>query len=359
MLNDVRPAAILSQRRTEDAISSSTAARICLDDLPSLALASERPSLRATPRRSTDLAYVIYTSGSTGAPKGVEVSHGSLTNFLFAMRQQFGVTSKDAVLAVTTISFDIAMLELLLPLFCGGRVVIASREQVGVGAELARLLRSQKISLMQATPTTWRLLLAADWAGSPKLKVLCGGEAWTEDLAEALLARCGSVWNMYGPTETTIWSAVRRINPGDQVLIGGPIANTQFYVLGPNRELAPTDMPGELYIGGGGWRAGIVPGPTSPTRGSSSIRSVAAVRIDCIKPETACAVSRMATSSSWDVWMVRSRFEASGLNSTKSRRFCVRMLASRMWWSLCMMAKSAEKSLLRIASERRGPPRRR
>ena len=173
-------------------------------------------------------------------------------NFLYAMRQQFGVASNDAVLAVTTISFDIAMLELLLPLICGGRVVIASREQVGAGAELIRLLRTQRISLMQATPTTWRLLLAAHWAGSPKLKVLCGGEAWTEDLAEALLERCGSLWNMYGPTETAIWSAVRRIHPGDPVLIGGPIANTQFYVLSANRELEPTDMPGELYIGGAG-----------------------------------------------------------------------------------------------------------
>ena len=253
MLNDVRPAAILSQRRTEDAISPSAAARICLDDLPSLALASERRDPRATPRRPADLAYVIYTSGSTGAPKGVEVSHGSLTNFLFAMRQQFGVTSKDAVLAVTTISFDIAMLELLSAAFLRRlewSSPVGSRSASGRNSLVS--FATQKISLMQATPTTWRLLLAADWAGSPKLKVLCGGEAWTEDLAEALLARCRSVWNMYGPTETTIWSAVRQINPGDQVLIGGPIANTQFYVLGPNRELAPTDMPGELYIGGAG-----------------------------------------------------------------------------------------------------------
>jgi amino acid adenylation domain-containing protein len=252
MLNDVGPAAILTQRRTEDAIPPSAAPRICLDDLPRLARESGRNGDATRQRRPTDLAYVIYTSGSTGAPKGVEVSHQSLMNFLYAMRLQFGVTSKDAMLAVTTISFDIAMLELLLPLLCGGRVVIASREQVGAGAELIRLLRTQKISLMQATPTTWRLLLAANWTGSPKLKALCGGEAWTEDLAEALLARCGSLWNMYGPTETTIWSAVRRINPGDQVLIGGPIANTQFYVLGSNRELEPTDMPGELYIGGAG-----------------------------------------------------------------------------------------------------------
>ena len=252
MVSDARPVAILVQNRTEHTIPASPAQRINLDDLPRSGRESNRKSEQESQRRSTDLAYVIYTSGSTGAPKGVEVSHKSLMNFLFAMRQQFGVTPNDALLAVTTISFDIAMLELLLPLLCGARVVVAGRDQVGDAAELIMILREQKISLMQATPTTWRLLLAAQWAGSANLTALCGGEAWTEDLAEALLARCRSVWNMYGPTETTIWSAVRRIRSGDRVLIGGPIANTQFYVLGANRELEAADIPGELYIGGFG-----------------------------------------------------------------------------------------------------------
>jgi surfactin family lipopeptide synthetase A len=252
MLNDARPVAILVQKRTEQAIPDSAAARICLDDLPRSGRDSERNSEPERQKHANELAYVIYTSGSTGVPKGVEVSQKSLMNFLYAMRQQFGVTSDDALLAVTTISFDIAMLELLLPLLCGGRVVLAGREQVGDAAELMLLLREQKISLMQATPITWRLLLEAQWTGSTDLKILCGGEAWTEDLAEALLVRCSSLWNMYGPTETTIWSAVKRIEPGDRVLIGGPIANTQFYVLGANRELVPADIPGELYIGGAG-----------------------------------------------------------------------------------------------------------
>jgi amino acid adenylation domain-containing protein len=252
MVNDVRPVAILTQKRTEDAIPSSGTPRILLDDLPRSRRGDAPRDALGGQRRSTDLAYVIYTSGSTGSPKGVEISHRSLMNLLYAMRQQFGVTPNEAVLAVTTISFDIAMLELLLPLVCGGRVVLASREQAADAAELILLLREQKISMMQATPATWRLLLAAGWTGSAGLKVLCGGEAWSEDLAKSLLTRCASLWNMYGPTETTIWSAVRRIEPGDRVLIGRPIANTRFYVLGSNGEPEPTDMPGELFIGGTG-----------------------------------------------------------------------------------------------------------
>jgi amino acid adenylation domain-containing protein len=250
MVKDASPVAILTQKRTDDVIPSFAGTRICLDDLPRARKETGGGSTRE--RRPTNLAYVIYTSGSTGSPKGVEVSHRSLMNFLYSMRQQLDVTPNDAVLAVTTISFDIAMLELLLPLVCGGRVVLASQQQAADAAELILLLREQKISLMQATPTTWRLLLATHWTGDIRLKILCGGEPWSEDLAGALLSRCGSLWNMYGPTETTIWSAARRIEPGDRVMIGPPIANTQFFVLGPNSEPQPTDIPGELYIGGTG-----------------------------------------------------------------------------------------------------------
>ena len=256
MVSDVCPAAILTQKRTEQAIPPSPAKRICLDDLPPLRQKSARIGSPRSQRSPTDLAYVIYTSGSTGSPKGVEVSHRSILNLLYAMQQQLGLTSKDALLAVTTISFDIAILELLLPLVCGGRVVLASREQTTDAAELIALLREHRISVMQATPTTWRLLLEAQWSGSANLKILCGGEPWSEDLAELLLARCGSLWNMYGPTETTVWSAVRRIEPGDRVLLGRPIANTQFYVLGPHGEPEAMDMPGELYIGGAGLARG-------------------------------------------------------------------------------------------------------
>lgn len=195
ILNDARAAAILTRRRAGEAIFSAALPLVCLDDplegRPENAIGSNS----ARRRRPTDLAYVIYTSGSTGAPKGVEVSHRSLMNFLFAMRRQLGVANKDVVLAVTTISFDIAVLELLLPLFCGARVVIASREQAATGAKLVRLLRTEKISLMQATPTTWRLLLAADWPGSSNLQALCGGNRgrriWPKPCRGGV-ARCGT-----------------------------------------------------------------------------------------------------------------------------------------------------------------------
>jgi amino acid adenylation domain-containing protein len=256
MVEDAKPVSILMQKRTDGAIPPSAATRLYLDDLPRSASGSGNGTAPGKPRRPTDLAYVIYTSGSTGSPKGVEISHRALMNFLNAMRKELAVTSEDALLAVTTISFDIAMLELLLPLLSGGRIVLASREQATDAAELILLLREQNISVMQATPTTWRLLLAAQWAGDARLKILCGGEPWSEDLADALHSRCGSLWNMYGPTETTIWSAAKRIMPGERVLIGQPIANTQFYVLGPNSEPQPTDMPGELYISGAGLARG-------------------------------------------------------------------------------------------------------
>jgi amino acid adenylation domain-containing protein len=256
MLRDASPVAILTQKRTADAISNYVGARICLDDLPPSDRKDANSKLPTREKRSTDLAYVIYTSGSTGSPKGVEVSHRSLTNFLNSMRQQLGVTPNVAVLAVTTISFDIAIMELLLPLVCGGRVVLASPKQAADATELVQLLQEEKISMMQATPTTWRLLLDAGWGGNTGLTILCGGEPWSEDLARPLLARCDALWNMYGPTETTIWSAARKILPGDKVLIGPPIANTQFLVLGPNNEPQPTYLPGELIIGGTGTARG-------------------------------------------------------------------------------------------------------
>lgn len=249
MVKDASPVVVLTHRPADEILPSSTKTRIYLDDLPE---ADQSFVPESTERLPTDLAYVIYTSGSTGLPKGVEIPHQALTNFLCSMRDLLDVTPNDAVLAITTISFDIAILELLLPLVCGGRVVLASRDQASDAAELMRLMREEKISLMQATPTTWRLLLEAQWTGDRSLKILCGGEAWSEDLAGALLSRCGSLWNMYGPTETTIWSAARQISRGDRVLIGPPIANTQFMVLGPNGQPQPRYIPGELCIGGTG-----------------------------------------------------------------------------------------------------------
>ena len=203
------------------------------------------------------LAYVIYTSGSTGVPKGVEISHRALVNFLWSMQRQPGLSPQDKLLAVTTLSFDIAGLELLLPLTVGAEVVIASREARRDGRALLQLIETAGITVMQATPTTWKLMLNAGWARSPNLKVLCGGEELTRDLANELVPRTASVWNMYGPTETTIWSTCERVLAGEgPVSIGKPIANTLLYVLDTQGRPAPLGVPGELYIGGDGLARG-------------------------------------------------------------------------------------------------------
>ena len=208
----------------------------------------------------SSLAYLIYTSGSTGTPKGVAIRHASLTNLLSAMAQAPGMTARDTLLAVTTPAFDIAALELFLPLTVGGTLVIASQDTVRDPHKLAAQLEQHDITLMQATPATWRLLLESGWAGKANLKLLCGGEALDVSLAQKLL-ECGQeLWNLYGPTETTIWSAALQIESSmlqDGIVpIGKPIANTQFYVLDSQQNPVPVGVPGELHIGGIGLSSG-------------------------------------------------------------------------------------------------------
>jgi amino acid adenylation domain-containing protein len=201
---------------------------------------------------SSDLAYIIYTSGSTGRPKGVEISHGALANFLGAMRREPGITPSDKLAAVTTLSFDIAALELYLPLVAGAEVVLVPRDVAVDGNRLVQLIDSHGITMLQATPATWRLLIEAGWRGRTDFRALTGGEALPPELADALLDRAGEVWNMYGPTETTVWSTVARVRRGEPITIGRPIANTRVYVLGAERQLMPVGMAGELWIGGRG-----------------------------------------------------------------------------------------------------------
>ncbi len=232
-----------------------------------------------------NLAYVIYTSGSTGRPKGVQIIHRAVVNFLLTMQQEPGLSPDDVLLAVTTLSFDIAVLELLLPLITGARVVIASREVASDGVLLGAALRSSGATVMQATPATWRMLIDAGWDGSDGLVALCGGEALPWDLAQALLGRCRALWNMYGPTETTIWSAVSQVRAEDGgTHVGHPIANTQLYVLDEMRQPVPVGVAGELYIGGDGLARGyfqrpdltaerFVPDPFSATPGARMYRT--------------------------------------------------------------------------------------
>lgn len=208
---------------------------------------------------SEELSYVIYTSGSTGKPKGVQITHKAVVNFLHSMQEKPGLTPDDIIVSVTTISFDISVLELFLPIVTGAKLIIASKAASSDGNLLLRLLDEKNASVMQATPATWRLMIESGWESSPNLKMLCGGEALPLELANQMLERGCSLWNMYGPTETTIWSAVKKIEPGsDAVLIGPPIANTQFYILDKKMNPVPINVPGELLIGGDGLAKGYL-----------------------------------------------------------------------------------------------------
>lgn len=214
------------------------------------AASSEAPHTTVLP---DDLAYVIYTSGSTGTPKGVEVQHGALTNFLCSMAHLPGLDRNDVLLAVTTISFDIAALELFLPLVTGAQVIIGDPREVTDGYALLERMKTCGVTVMQATPTLWAILLEAGFKSSTGLKMLCGGEPLNRTLADRLLAGGGTLWNMYGPTETTIWSAVAPVKPdGNPITIGKPIANTRLYVLDSRRQPVPAGIPGELWIAGDG-----------------------------------------------------------------------------------------------------------
>lgn len=210
----------------------------------------------------SDPAYVIYTSGSTGKPKGVVVPHAALVNFLYSMRRKPGLAQSDVLAAITTISFDIAGLELFLPLIVGARVELVPREIAGDGAALMERLKFSRTTVLQATPATWRLLLDAGWVGGPGFRALCGGEGMSRELADALLERTGEVWNLYGPTETTVWSTVERVTRGSgSVSIGRPIDNTQVYVLNEAGDPLPAGVAGELWIGGLGVASGYLGRP--------------------------------------------------------------------------------------------------
>jgi len=215
--------------------------------------------LNASPQ---NLAYVLYTSGSTGRPKGVEIPHSALMNFVLSMQHEPGFTAGDVMLAVSSVSFDIAGLEFYVPLASGGTVVIASREEARDPVRLITRMRNSRCNVMQATPATWQALIDVGWQGSPDLRVLCGGESLSRSLAQALLARCAELWNMYGPTETTIWSAIHRVTSADgPIPCGRPIANTQLFVLDRHLNLVPPGIIGELYIGGLGLARGYLHRP--------------------------------------------------------------------------------------------------
>ncbi len=222
-----------------------------------------RDALAASPE---SIAYVIYTSGSTGRPKGVQVPHRAVSNFIVGMQHEPGMHADDRLLAVTTLSFDIAVLELMLPLSVGARVVLADRESAGDAHALVSLLADRQCNVMQATPATWRLLLDSGWKGSQGFRALCGGEPLPPDLAAQLLPCCDSLWNLYGPTETTVWSTCMRVQSPleggtPDIHIGGPIANTRIWILDEQGEPCPRGVPGEICIGGEGVTLGYLGRP--------------------------------------------------------------------------------------------------
>jgi amino acid adenylation domain-containing protein len=263
MFEDCRPRVVLTEASLEPLWQKlGLDTQVFYLDRDWLSLYQESTKNPASNVTTKNLAYVIYTSGSTGRPKGVELMHHSVVNFMASMKGTPGISERDTLLAVTTISFDIAALELFLPLTVGARIVLLSRASARVPLALIKAIEQNGITIVQMAPTTWRLLVEAGWQGKGDLKALCGGEALSLDLAERLTALVPQVWNMYGPTETTIWSTIHLVRQGaEPVPIGRPIANTQIYILDSDLRPVAPGQTGELYIGGDGLARGYLNKP--------------------------------------------------------------------------------------------------
>jgi amino acid adenylation domain-containing protein len=247
------------QERIEYMLSDSKPKLLITEELlPKLLKHSDvsRPEL---PVDLNNTVYVIYTSGSTGQPKGVQVSHGSLTNLALVMNEKFNLSNIDKLLAVTSWSFDVAASEIFAPLVAGATIYLADEKEVKDGLLLKNILQAKNITMMQATPSTWRMLLASGWVGNKNLRVNCGGEAFPLDLAQTLIPTCREVWNMYGPTETTVLSSCKKLTLDMEfVTIGKSMKNTFYYILDEKLSMKPVGSIGELYIGGLGVAKGYI-----------------------------------------------------------------------------------------------------
>ncbi|MET8582265.1 amino acid adenylation domain-containing protein [Streptomyces collinus] len=262
ILADSRPRVVISDSGLRDRLSELTTGA----SAPHVVLIDEEYGddvSSADPQRVTgaDLAYVIYTSGSTGNPKGVMVPHRALTNFLCAMARRPGLTAADRMLAVTTHSFDIAALELFLPLVTGAGCHLCDAATARDPERLRELIGAVRPTVMQATPSTWTMLFHSGWANEERVRVLCGGEALPEPLRERFAGLGCEAWNLFGPTETTVWSTAGRIEPHRRVTIGRPIDNTQIHILDERGRLVPAGVPGELCIAGDGLALGYLNKP--------------------------------------------------------------------------------------------------
>ncbi|MBL8150694.1 MAG: amino acid adenylation domain-containing protein, partial [Blastocatellia bacterium] len=259
MMADAEVSAVIAQKSTEHVLfadSQQTIPVVLIDQDWSKISVCSLSNEEIADSSKAKLAYVIYTSGSTGKPKGVMIGHQALCNFLYSMSVEPGFTSEDRILAVTTYCFDIAVLELLLPLLQGGESVICASEKAK-NPDLLRLeIERVRPTIMQATPATWTMLFHSGWRNERKIKILCGGEALPTQLKDLLVADGGEVWNMFGPTETTVWSTVSRVFPNKPVTIGYPIANTEIHIVDKNMNLVPIGVAGELCIAGDGLAEG-------------------------------------------------------------------------------------------------------
>jgi amino acid adenylation domain-containing protein len=260
MLENSEAPLLVTQASLKQHLPASHAKVVLIDsDWTEIAEQSDKnPTLAHKPENR---AYVIYTSGSTGKPKGVEIPHAAVVNFLTTMAKQPGMAAGDRLLAVTTLCFDIAGLEMYLPLTQGASLEILSREVAADGNQLLAKLKTSGATMMQATPATWRMLLEAGWGGDRGLKILIGGEAVSQKLAGQLVERSASVWNVYGPTETTIWSTLSQLHRDATVTIGRPIGNTEIFILDKVLQPVPIGIAGELHIGGDGLARGYLKRP--------------------------------------------------------------------------------------------------
>jgi amino acid adenylation domain-containing protein len=251
ILHETKVPVLLTLRRHQKDLHVSDAQIFCVDGEPGTL---QNLPLQPLPKIQSGMrAYVIFTSGSSGVPKGVEVAHGSVVNLLNSARELLEIGPQDRLFAITTLAFDISVLELLLPLISGGTVIIGSKDAAANSNLLMDQLSSSRATVLQATPVTFRMLLDRGFQPTPGFKMLCGGEAWTTAMAERLLAQGARLWNMYGPTETTVWSSITEIKRSEpRVVIGPPIANTRFYVVDERLQPVPAGTHGELLIGGAG-----------------------------------------------------------------------------------------------------------
>ncbi len=259
ILEDGNPVVLITERKLLENLPETSAKNIFIEETS--AYQDESPDNPAFAVNPDMVAYLIYTSGSTGKPKGVQIQHRALVNFIHSMARQPGITAKDVWLAVTTISFDIAGLEMYLPIISGAKIFVASQETSMNPDLLIQKIEEHGATILQATPVTFRMLNSAEWKGAKDLKILCGGEAMPKELAYDLVGKCGELWNMYGPTETTVWSTVEKVAVDENdrtgyINLGKPIDNTFIYVLNTEFQPVPIGYPGELFIGGDGLAKG-------------------------------------------------------------------------------------------------------